>query len=371
MGGSPLSSLSRHELEFLHKSIKLGHLSAPISKMSLQALGRGKLFARLGPLAGAPRAAALALLEMALARPNAQDGPASATLVWTGPAVPLSAARPTRQMILELLGKAESSVLIAGYELDHGSVLLEPLFAAMRDRGVNARLFVDIRPAPSPKTPPDAYLALATHKLLARNWPFGAPLPSLFHYAPTAEHGSRKSLHAKCVVVDRRHVLIGSANFTRRGVERNLEIGVALDAPELAETLVQQFDRLIELGELSPLPVAAGPVLPEEQVDAADDSAVDPDALASELLVSPEAVPLFAELIRAGLPVPGVGEDVEDNGAIIGSAELTWERARVAVLLPEQEGCREKLERAGWSCFGIAVSSDELANLRELVGRET
>lgn len=365
---SPLASLSRHELEFLHKSIELGHLRAPITKLALEAMGRGKLFAKLGPLAEAPKKAALALLEMALATPAAVASTAAPTLVLTGPKLH-SKARPTRAMFLELLGKASESVLIAGYELDHGAVLFEPLFAAMRDRGVSARMFVDIRPAPSPKTNHDSYLAIAAHKLLARNWPFGSPLPQLYHYAATAKHGSYKSLHAKCVVVDRRHVLIGSANFTKRGIERNLEVGVYLDSPELAKTLIEQFEQLIDSGEIVQLSVAPKPPPPEDLAEA-EEEAIDPDALAAELLVSPETHALFVELAREGLPIPLVGIDIDESGEVVGSAEFAWERSRVAVLLTEQEGSRRKLEAAGWSCFAFPLSSEELATLRELVGRE-
>lgn len=49
------------------------------------------------------------------------------------------------------------------------------------------------------------------------------------------------SLHAKCVVVDERWVLVTSANFTDRGQTRNVEVGVLLDDAGFAGVLEAQF----------------------------------------------------------------------------------------------------------------------------------
>jgi phosphatidylserine/phosphatidylglycerophosphate/cardiolipin synthase-like enzyme len=49
------------------------------------------------------------------------------------------------------------------------------------------------------------------------------------------------SLHAKCVVVDERWSLVGSANFTDRAQTRNIEVGALLDDPLFAQALLGQF----------------------------------------------------------------------------------------------------------------------------------
>lgn len=55
------------------------------------------------------------------------------------------------------------------------------------------------------------------------------------------------SMHVKCVITDRHHTLIGSANFTNRAHTRNLEIGVLLhDDPEFTETLAEHFEGLVK-----------------------------------------------------------------------------------------------------------------------------
>jgi len=52
---------------------------------------------------------------------------------------------------------------------------------------------------------------------------------------------ARTSLHAKCVVVDERWSLVGSANFTQRAQTRNLEVGALIDSAAFARDLIGQF----------------------------------------------------------------------------------------------------------------------------------
>jgi len=63
---------------------------------------------------------------------------------------------------------------------------------------------------------------------------FGDPQPTLFHDPRTLERRASRYdgplfppvyMHAKCVVVDRRRVLVGSANFARRAQALNIEVG--------------------------------------------------------------------------------------------------------------------------------------------------
>lgn len=393
----PLGQLGRGELEFLRRAIQRRQLPTPITEIALQSVGKGRLYARLGPLASAPREAALALVELALAAGEGageRAGP-EATLVWTGPEVRGSRARPTTPVLLELFGAARRRVIVAGYEIDHGAVLFAPLHRAMVERGVAVDMYLQIRPVPGPRASVDAHLALEAHRFLERNWPFGAPLPALHYFPAGVAHGSQKSLHAKCVVVDGERVLVGSANFTRRAHGRNIEVGVCLRDAALAAALTGQLDRLVDQGDLARLPAAApAHALPPEVMEDEEDGDAgavgglpggttggaiavsaggvsDSEQLADELYVSDEARALFGQLLAAGLAPPRVGEDVEgERGEVAGSPELSWPGPRVAVLLPEQESCRKKLEAAGWTCFSVTLGAEELDALCELVGLE-
>jgi phosphatidylserine/phosphatidylglycerophosphate/cardiolipin synthase-like enzyme len=57
------------------------------------------------------------------------------------------------------------------------------------------------------------------------------------------------TMHAKCLIVDERAVLVSSANWNYYSLEKNVEAGVAfLDAPALASYLKAEFDSLWESG---------------------------------------------------------------------------------------------------------------------------
>ena len=82
-------------------------------------------------------------------------------------------------------------------------------------------------------------------------WPFN-PLPEVY-YDPSSLKDPRSghaSVHAKLVVVDRRWVYVGSANFTQAAYHRNLEAGIRVRDRRLGEVLVTYFDRLVQDGHL-------------------------------------------------------------------------------------------------------------------------
>ncbi|PHR90083.1 MAG: hypothetical protein COA78_35430 [Blastopirellula sp.] len=56
----------------------------------------------------------------------------------------------------------------------------------------------------------------------------------------------RSSLHAKCVVVDAEQVFVSSANFTKAGQERNIEVGLNIRSKWLADRLIKHFKHLHE-----------------------------------------------------------------------------------------------------------------------------
>ena len=61
-------------------------------------------------------------------------------------------------------------------------------------------------------------------------------------------HSLRSSLHAKCGVVDRARASVSSANFTQRGQERYIKVGVLISEPSLASYLPGQWLGLVEGG---------------------------------------------------------------------------------------------------------------------------
>lgn len=180
------------------------------------------------------------VLRAVLAERAAPQG-AKVSLVWTGPEGRSGWAQPTGAMVRGLFERAERSVLVAGYSFDHGAEILEPLHAAMRDRGVAVSLFLYVDRAPRGTEDVAAWASAALATFLAKNWPFGPPHPELFYDPRTVMPGSVESLHAKCIVVDERVALLGSANFTDRGQTRNVEVGAVIDDEAFARALASQW----------------------------------------------------------------------------------------------------------------------------------
>lgn len=360
----PLAQLSRGELEVLRHIVAKRRLPMPLTEAGLASLGKSGLYERLGVLESASEAVALALIDLALAARAAPvaavSSRAPAVLTWTEPTAASAHVRATTPVLLELLGLARKRVIIAGYEFDHGAILFKPLYEVMKSHGVEVSIYLDIRPAPSPRSNMAAYLATCAHQFMSENWPHGEPTPQLYYYPAGCAYGSHRSLHAKCVVVDDTHVLVGSANFTRRGHARNLEVGVRLEDPMLAAALTQQLAHLVEHGELVPLALA-------RSGDSADDlslGVVPDDAaakLASELTVGEGTRTLFARLLVGGVAVPRVSAAVvDDAGQLVGRPALSWEQARVVVLAPEQAELRGPLEALGWACFDTLMGDEAL-----------
>ena len=93
-------------------------------------------------------------------------------------------------------------------------------------------------------------LRQAAERFESENWPFGLPRPRLNFDPRTVAPGAVASLHAKCVVVDRRWALVGSENFTDRGQHRDLEVGILVDDPDFAGRLSEQWLGLLSSGQL-------------------------------------------------------------------------------------------------------------------------
>lgn len=243
-----LNEVSASALERVRTAIALGQLKTPIDRAALLGLGiRHQLDAIEGALAGHRSAACLAILDVVLAereirRPTPQ-------LVWTGPEEPGGAARDTAVVLRELFERARESVILAGYSFDHARSVLAPLHESMQAYGVRASFFVDLPQVDSPALVPAEHLDRHLGAFLRDNWPFGGPIPTLYYDKRALRPGPPFcSLHAKCVVVDGARAFVSSANFTQRGQERNIEVGVLIEDPSFSSYLAGQWMGLVEAG---------------------------------------------------------------------------------------------------------------------------
>lgn len=215
-----LTLVSRHELEALSTALRADRVRFPFTKLGLSGLGLTQVDGILALNAlGRDGAAALisAVLNERVRVPHAPQ------LVWTGPEARASGARDTAVVLASLFAQARVRALVVGFTFDHAAQVLRPLWEALQ-RGVTARVFADREAAALFST---------------TNWPFGPPFPEVYGFE--AAEGVFASMHAKCVVIDGRHTLITSANFTDRGQTRNIEVGALIDDLALAESIESQF----------------------------------------------------------------------------------------------------------------------------------
>ena len=174
-------------------------------------------------------------------------------LILTGPEVEGIATRDTRIVVREMFESARSSVLVVGYAFNRSEEIFQPL--AHRMAG-NSRLTVHIVLNVHPKRgqPAESTVRAFATDFFRSSWPFH-PRPDVY-FDPDSLLDAKlghSSLHAKLIVVDRRWVYLGSANFTQAAFHRNLEAGIRLKNERLGKELIGYFDHLIKEGRLKPL----------------------------------------------------------------------------------------------------------------------
>lgn len=242
-----LSRVATSELRRIRDGIALGSPRAPVDRAGLVGFGvRHQLDALVGSLAGHRSPACLAVLDAMLAERAAERLPPE--LVWTGPEAMSGTARDTAVVLRELFEGARERVILAAYSFDHAHEVLAPLHGTMLQHQVEAHFFVEV-PQVERGLDPDAHLRNELDGFVRKSWPFGEPRPRLYYDKRALVPGPPwSSLHAKCVVVDARHAFVSSANFTQRGQERNIEVGVLIEEPSFASLLARQLLGLVSAG---------------------------------------------------------------------------------------------------------------------------
>lgn len=223
-------------------AVEAGRLRCPLDEFELHAEGWGPQVRDLlkeSSLEGLDRLAVTAVLRAVLAERRHSPLP-KLDLVWTGPEAVVSSARDTAIVVAELFSGAREEVLLGGYSFIRGAGVLRPLHRAMVEHGIDCLLFVHVERGLEP--------ARAIAEFQRESWPFGDPYPKIYFDPRTTAADSRVSLHAKCIVVDRRFTFITSANFTDRGHQRNLEVGVLIEDGDFAQRLRAQWHGLISGG---------------------------------------------------------------------------------------------------------------------------
>lgn len=158
-------------------------------------------------------------------RPKLLDAELVATLPPETPGI----ARPTERVVQEMIDGATTEVILLGYELTDRNLI--GLLAAAAGRGAAVIMICD--------------RGRGAAQRILESWPSRTPPPRIFHDRERADGAPYASMHAKCLLIDSKDLLVTSATFTFHGLRGNIEIGVRLGGPPAAEAR-KIFSYLVE-----------------------------------------------------------------------------------------------------------------------------
>jgi phosphatidylserine/phosphatidylglycerophosphate/cardiolipin synthase-like enzyme len=256
----PLLALSDGDLRELASLLRSRRLTPPFSPLGVQRIVAGdRAEAVVGALQsfsddgfGVEQLATILelLVKDRAGRSVTQE---SIELVTTGPEAPGVTNRDTSVVVRDLFAYAEHSVLLAGYAVYQGQQVFRALADRMRVRPeMQVRMFLDIGRGPGDTSISSDLVHRFAERFKARQWPTDRRLPEVFYDPRSLELTveKRACLHAKCIVVDQRAIFVSSANFTEAAQERNVEVGLLIRSPALAQGLVRHFETLVEVKAL-------------------------------------------------------------------------------------------------------------------------
>lgn len=252
---SDLLKLSTPDLLELAAALRGHRLAAPFTAIAVQrfvpsnlAIAIANELQTLNAVGNGPGQIALAIEFVARDRRNRETIEEVIDLVTTGPEAQGVANRDTAVVVRELFANAAESVLVAGYAVYQG----QPVFQALADRmesckSLKVRMFLEVQRSGSDSSALSEIVRRFADRFRQQQWPPNRPLPEVWYDPRSLELGGDKksSMHAKCVVVDRQHVFISSANFTEAAQKRNIEVGLLVQSRPLAERLTYFFDAMI------------------------------------------------------------------------------------------------------------------------------
>ncbi|WP_199192321.1 DISARM system phospholipase D-like protein DrmC [Chlorogloea sp. CCALA 695] len=191
------------------------------------------------------------ILRLLAAEPTvSQEMSDRINLVWSGPETIGSQSRDTSIVVCELFSAAKKSVLVSSFAVDRGEKA-QKLFQVLAERmdanpQLEVQMFLNIH-RPHGSQVVDLILLREFANTFRQEIWLGKRLPQVFYDPRSLSINTQQKacLHAKCIVVDNQHSFITSANFTEAAHERNIEVGVLLTDPVIAQSLLMQFNSLL------------------------------------------------------------------------------------------------------------------------------
>ena len=258
MNVGPLCELSAASLRALAASLREGALSSGITSYAVRQIA--------GPHAvevercledllqgGIPLPHIAIVVDAAAQAKAAMPDPVTLfDLVLSGPELPGIPTSDTAAVMQTLIEDAASEILLVGYAVHNGERLFERLAARMQALpALRVTFCLDISRPFSDTSLASEIVRRFAHEFRTKHWPWPI-LPNLYYDPRSLSENmtQRSSLHAKCIVVDRRAALVTSANFTEAAQVRNIEAGVLLRHAPLVWRLAEYFEGLVTTGQL-------------------------------------------------------------------------------------------------------------------------
>ena len=164
-------------------------------------------------------------------------------LVLSGPEVPGVPTADTAATIQTLIENAQTEIVLVGYAVHNGKKLFKRLAERLDATPTLHVVFcLDIARKQTDTSLASEIVRRFCHDFATKHWP-GKRLPELYHdpRALSETTQARASLHAKCVIVDRRIAVVTSANFTEAAHTKNIEAGVLIRYEPFVQRLSDYF----------------------------------------------------------------------------------------------------------------------------------
>jgi len=164
----------------------------------------------------------------------------SVELVWTGPTTRFVPTRRTEQVLLDLIGGAQSDLFLVSFvAYDVRSVVKGMNEAA--SRGVRLRVLLEA------STSHGGTLSVDPAATMRACVPAAEP----YTWKEKPEPFVDGKVHAKVAVVDGARAFITSANLTGHALEKNMEAGVLIHGGPVPKTLNDHLQALIDVGVIA------------------------------------------------------------------------------------------------------------------------
>ena len=175
------------------------------------------------------RTVAVALQSAAWSEQTHRDSQ-SVELVWTGPDTDETPFRRTEQAILQVLDVAQKRITLVSFAVYRIPNVGKALVRAAK-RGVR--------------------LTVSTIQALGQEV---AACSTVYFWPkenrPVGENHRVGILHVKCAVADGEWLFLSSANLTQQAFTINMELGMLVRGGTIPRRVEQQFERLIQSGQL-------------------------------------------------------------------------------------------------------------------------